>query len=178
MTIPNILTIFRICLIPIYLSFFYSGFKHNILLAGLVFIVAGVSDVLDGYIARKFNQVSDLGIILDPIADKLMSFTILITFTTSQIIPSWIIILMTIKEGLMLAGGASLYLFKGKQIVASNKYGKIATISFYLASLSVIFNLSSQISISLFSITVIVNILALMNYLFIYLKLNKEQLVD
>lgn len=172
MNIPNMLTILRILLIPVYLYFFYSNLEHNILFAGLVFIIAGISDVLDGYIARKYDMSTKLGIVLDPIADKLMTFTILISFTTKGIISIWILLALGIKEIMMILGGATLYLFKGKQVMPSNKYGKIATLSFYAATLSVVFRFSELISTLLFFLTVALNIIAFINYLIIFMKMK------
>jgi len=181
MNIPNILTIFRILLIPVYLYFFYSNYTNNILFAGLVFILAGISDVLDGYIARKYDMSTKLGVMLDPIADKLMMFTILISFTTKGIIPFWILIALGVKEIMMVLGGAILYLFKGKQVMPSNKYGKIATLSFYAATLSIVFKLPEIFSTSLFFLTVLLNLIAFFNYLLIFMKLRdntSKELVD
>lgn len=174
MNIPNMITILRILLIPIYLYFFYSSLSNNILMAGIVFIIAGISDVLDGYIARKYNMTSKLGIVLDPIADKLMTFTILISFTTKGIIPLWILIALGIKEIAMLSGGAILYLFKGKQVMPSNQYGKVATLSFYAATLSVVFRLPELLSSILFFLTVALNIIAFINYFIIYIKMGQN----
>lgn len=172
MNIPNMITILRIFLIPIYLYFFYSNLDNNILYAGVVFIVAGVSDVLDGYIARKYDMSTKLGVVLDPIADKLMMFTILISFTTKGIIPIWILIALGLKDLAMILGGSILYLFKGKQVMPSNHYGKLATVSFYAATLSIVFKLPEIFSTSLFFITVVLNIIAFINYLIIYLKIK------
>ncbi|WP_353092571.1 CDP-diacylglycerol--glycerol-3-phosphate 3-phosphatidyltransferase [Tissierella praeacuta] len=174
MNIPNMLTILRILLIPVYLYFFYSNIENNILFAGLIFILAGISDVLDGYIARKYDMSTKLGIVLDPIADKLMTFTILISFTTKGIIPIWILIALGIKEVMMILGGVALYLFKGKQVLPSNKYGKIATMSFYTATLSIVFKLPRTISQTLFFITVVLNIIAFINYFIIYIKMRNN----
>ena len=176
MNIPNMITIIRILLIPVYLYFFYADMNNNILFAGIIFIIAGISDLLDGYIARKFHMSTKLGTVLDPIADKLMTFTILISFTTKGILSVWILIAMGVKEILMLTGGAILYLFKGKQVLPSNKYGKIATISFYAATLSVVFRLAKPISTTLFLLTVALNLIAFINYFIIYRTLghNKE----
>src|SRR5690606_31769660 len=102
------------------------------------------------YIARKYNITTKLGIVLDPIADKLMTFTILISFVTKGIIPIWILIAIGIKECMMILGGVILYLFKGKQVLPSNKYGKVATLSFYTATLSVVFRFPSMVSNILF----------------------------
>ena len=106
MNIPNILTLLRIILVPIYLLVFFSNLKNRVLLAGLIFILAGISDVLDGYIARKYDLITKLGSVLDPFADKMMTFAVLISFTWAKLIPSWILIALGIKEMLMISGGA------------------------------------------------------------------------
>ncbi len=170
MNIPNLLTIFRIFLVPIYLLVFFSGLDNRFILAGIIFILAGISDVLDGKIARKYNLITNLGTILDPIADKMMIFAVLISYTIEGIIPSWIIVAIGIKEGFQIIGGAILYLSKGKQVVPSNWYGKISTVSFYAATLSVVFQISSKLSQGLFIVTVVLNILAFISYFKIYIN--------
>lgn len=72
MTIPNQLTLLRIILIPVFVLVFYYPFKWNNLFACLIFTLAALTDILDGYLARKLNQTSSLGAFLDPVADKLM----------------------------------------------------------------------------------------------------------
>ncbi len=172
--LPNALTIFRIFLVPVYLYVFYSAYENNVFLAGLVFILAGLTDVADGYIARKYDLGTKLGAVLDPFADKLMIFTVLITFATSGIIPMWILIALGIKEIVLIIGGGILYLFKGGQVMPSDKFGKTATASFYAATLSVVFKLPDIISRTLFVVTVVLNLAAFVNYLLIYLKIRNE----
>lgn len=176
MNLANMITIFRILLIPIYLAIFYSGSDNFILFSGLIFILAGISDVLDGYVARKYDMITDLGSVLDPVADKLMMFAILISFVSKGIIPTWILLALGIKEVIMIVGGGILYLFKGKKVLPSDKYGKFATVSFYAATLSIVFKLPEIISTSLFVITVILNIIAFINYLIIYLKIRDNKI--
>ena len=178
MNIPNLLTILRIVLVPIYLLVFFSNLKNRFLLAGLIFILAGISDVLDGKIARKYNLITKLGIVLDPIADKMMMFAVLISYTIEKMIPSWILIAIGVKEIVMILGGGILYRYKGKQVIPSNVYGKIATVSFYAATLSMIFNISTKLSEILFIVTVVLNILAFINYFKIYLskRNNSEEI--
>lgn len=175
MNLANMITIFRILLIPIYLAVFYSGSDNYILFSGLIFILAGISDVLDGYIARKYDMITDLGSVLDPVADKLMMFAILISFVSKGIIPHWILVALGFKECIMIIGGGILYLFKGKQVMPSNKYGKFATLSFYVATLSIVFKLPEMFSKSLFILTVVFNVVAFINYLIIYLKIRDNR---
>ncbi len=174
MNIPNIITIFRIILIPVYLYFFYSKGVDKWTYAGIVFVIAGISDLLDGYIARKYNLESKLGALLDPLADKLFVFAILITFTVAKIIPSWILIVMGLKEVSLIIGAGILYLFTEASVIPSDKFGKLGTVFFYLSIISIVLKLPLEISKILFTITVIVNILAFINYFKEFLKIREQ----
>ena len=83
-TIPNGLTFFRILAIPLIVVVYYSGWQYDYWLAGLLFAFAGVSDALDGYLARKWNQTSKIGAFLDPVADKLLVAIMLILVATDR----------------------------------------------------------------------------------------------
>ncbi len=174
MNIPNLLTIFRIILVPVYLNVFFSGGENSILYSGLIFLLAGLTDVLDGHIARKYNMQTKLGSVLDPFADKLMSFAVLLSFTYSKIIPPWIIIILGLKEISLIIGAVIMYLFKGKQVIPANKFGKFATVSFYLAIILVIVKAPLIITKITFVLTVLLNIIAFINYLLIFLKMKKK----
>lgn len=84
MTIPNQLTLLRIMLIPVFVLVFYLPFSWNNILACIIFILAAVTDVLDGYLARRLNQTSTLGAFLDPVADKLMVAVVLVLLVQQQ----------------------------------------------------------------------------------------------
>lgn len=175
MNIPNILTIIRIILVPLYLFVFYTVEENRILYAGIIYILAGLTDVLDGRIARKYNMISKLGAALDPLADKLMTFAVLISFTSANLIPLWVLLILGIKEILMILGGFIIYLFKEKRVLPSNKYGKIATVSFYTAILSIVFKIPSITFVNLLIITTVaLNILAFLNYFKIFLSEDKD----
>ena len=174
MNVPNILTVFRIILVPIYLFLFYST-SENHLLYGELFFMAGITDILDGYIARKYDQMTKLGAALDPLADKLMAFAVLISFTSSKLIPSWVLKVIGIKEILMIIGGFILYIFKANTVVPANNYGKIATVSLYTAVFSVVFKAPYVIKKILFIITVLLNIIAFINYLIIYIDIRGKE---
>jgi len=171
--IPNILTIIRIVLVPVYLYVFYNA--ENILYAGLVFALAGLTDALDGRIARKYNMTSKIGAALDPLADKLMTFAVLISFTSIDLIPLWVVLIIGIKEVLMILGGVVLYLFKEKRVLPSNKFGKSATISFYTTISAIVLRIPfpGLIKLLIF-ITVSLNIIAFLNYLRIFLSNNSD----
>lgn len=175
MNLPNLITIIRIFLMPLYLYFFYSDMENGFIYAGIIFIIAGISDVLDGYIARNFDMKTKLGALLDPLADKIVVFTILISFTHKGIIPSWILLAMGLKEVIMILGGAFLYLFGERQVVPSNIYGKVATVLFYVSIVTFVIGLPENISRNLLSLTVVLNIIAFLNYLIIFIKMRKEE---
>lgn len=126
--IPNILTMIRFILIPVIVIMLVNG---NYLGAIIVFSISGITDILDGAIARKYNLISNFGKLMDPLADKATQLSMLFTLTAKRIIPFWIVSTVTIKEFLMVCGASFLY---GKDLVVSSKwYGKASTVLFYIA---------------------------------------------
>lgn len=174
MNIPNMITVFRIFLIPVYLYFFYSKGVNKWIYTGIIFIMAGISDLLDGYIARKYKLQSKLGTLLDPLADKLFVFAILISFTHKSIIPGWILMVIGIKEVSLIIGAGILYLFTDFRVIPSDKYGKFSTVCFYVSIISIVINCPRNMSKVLFIITVLMNLLAFINYLRSFIKIRKD----
>ena len=126
--VPNILTIIRFLLIPVIIIF---ALQNNYIATIIVLTISGITDILDGYIARKFNFITDFGKLMDPLADKATQIALLGILTIKKIIPLWIIIIVIIKEFLMVSGASFLY---GKELVVSSKwYGKLTTVLFYVA---------------------------------------------
>lgn len=167
------ITIFRILLIPVFLLVFHSNLENHILYAGLIFLVSGISDIADGYIARKYDMSTKLGAVLDPFADKLMSFAVLISFAMGGFVPGWIIVLILVKESIMILGGAILYFMEENIVIPSNKFGKAATFGLYASILSIAFKFPTHITETLFIVTVVFNIIAFINYLKIFIDLKK-----
>lgn len=165
--VPNALTIARFILIPIILYFIFTG---NYLLGFVFFTISGLTDILDGTIARKFNLISNFGKLMDPLADKLTQISVLASLVIKDIIPIWILIVVIAKELIMIIGASFLY---GKDVVVYSKwFGKLATVLFYIAIVfSLItkqFNLTgiwSQIDLLLYCIAVIVTIFSLAMYI-------------
>ena len=126
--IPNILTIIRFLLIPFIVFFIFS---NQFILAFVFFTISGITDVADGFIARKFNLVSNFGKLMDPLADKLTQIATLTSLVIVNIIPLWILIIVLVKEFIMIVGASFLY---GKDVVVYSRwYGKLATVLFYVA---------------------------------------------
>lgn len=131
--IPNILTIIRLCLIPVFVLLFFSSMPNGQFYALLIFILAGVTDVLDGQIARRYNLVSVFGTVMDPLADKLMLLTALICLALVGIVPVWALVIVYLKELFMIFTGALLYFRREKFVIPANHFGKTATVAFSLA---------------------------------------------
>lgn len=129
MNIPNILTAIRFVFIPF---FGYYLYNERYTVAMILFLLAGVTDVLDGIIARKFNMVTSFGKLADPLADKLMQLTALTILTIQDIIPLPVLIIVVAKESFMIIGSILIYK-KVNFVVQADWYGKFATVVFFLA---------------------------------------------
>lgn len=169
MNIANVLTAIRFILIP---AFGYYLFHQQYKVALLIFLLGGLTDVLDGYIARKFDMVTPWGKLADPTADKLMQFTALILLTYHGKIPMVIVIIVAVKEVLMAVG--SVLLYKKKQyVVSANWYGKLSTVIFYFAVVMIIMFDMGEFYNSLFiSIAVLSTLFAFFMYLNSYKKIS------
>lgn len=138
MNLANIITSFRIFLIPIFIFVYFKDPANNFLYSVIIFLIAGVSDLLDGYIARKQNIVTTFGTIMDPLADKLMLLTVLISYAITGIIPKWIIILILAKE--LAMGIGAIIVYRWGIVNPANNLGKIATFSFHVSVVLLLFN--------------------------------------
>ena len=140
-TVPNLLSFIRILLIPVFAWLFYKG---ELLWAVVVLALSGLSDLFDGKIARRFNQVSALGKLLDPVADKLTQATIAVmlflTFYKAENrtlhLFAWVFLLFIIEVLVILIGGA-LMIYFGIRPGAAEFYGKAATMVFYLVMITI-----------------------------------------
>ncbi len=131
MNIPNAISIFRIILIPLVVMSYSADFANHRIVAAALFLLAVVSDFLDGWLARKLNQITLLGRILDPLADKLMVFSVLIMLSVSQIVPRGVAIFFMVIELVLIIGAVILYSVV-LDVPPSNIVGKTASVIFYL----------------------------------------------
>lgn len=173
--LPNILTIFRLCLVPLFpLAYFSDQLSNGPLIAVLIYIIAGITDVLDGAIARRYDLISRTGIVLDPLADKFMLVSALATLTHAGILPPIILILVLAKEGLMVFLAMLLYLRRDRFIIPSNRFGKAATAIFFIAVIETILVNLPGLNLFLFSLAILVKIYALTTYIRHYRQNQSE----
>lgn len=157
--VPNTLTIIRFLLIPVII---FLALQENYIGTALIFTVSGITDILDGYIARKYKLITNFGKLIDPLADKLTQISILASLTIQSIIPIWILIIVILKEIIMVCGASFLY---GKNVVVSSKwFGKLATVLFYLAIISSlainILNISPSFDVYIYCLAIISTVFA------------------
>lgn len=126
--IPNILSIIRILLVFVFIFVFFA--LENTVAAIIIFLVAGATDVIDGILARRNNWITNIGKVLDPVADKFMQFTVLISLYIKSIIPIWFVIPFFLKDLGTLVMGA-IVIRRRSVAVVSKWYGKLAVCLFY-----------------------------------------------
>ena len=127
MNLPNKLTIFRIVLIPVFLVFININTEIAVLGALITFILASITDQLDGYIARKYNLITDFGKFMDPLADKLLVSAAFISFIDLNLVNSVAVIIIISRE-FIITGIRLVLASKNGKVVAANTYGKIKTV--------------------------------------------------
>ena len=126
--VPNLLTMLRILLIPVYIVLYTN---NQFMWALAVFLIASFTDLLDGYIARKYNLITSFGKLMDPLADKIMVTSVLLSLTLSGVVPWAAVVIVIAKEALMVLGG--VVMLKKGIVVQSQLIGKIAQFIFILA---------------------------------------------
>ena len=141
-TVPNALSLFRLFLVPVIAITYWASQYDGVYLyvAAGALILSGLSDALDGWIARRFNQITEIGKLLDPIADKLTQVTVVVCLTLRypRLLP--LLAICVVKEACQAIGGFIL-LGRGEKVRGAKWYGKLSTIVFYVAmSAVVVFN--------------------------------------
>ena len=135
MNLPNKLTIFRMILVPIMVIIPFLGIKTEVLgipltyiIIDLIFIIASITDKLDGYLARKNNQVTTFGKFLDPLADKILVLAAMIMLVEMAKLPAWIPIIVLARE-FIVSGYRLVAVEQGGKVIAASKWGKLKTVT-------------------------------------------------
>ena len=149
MNLPNKLTIFRIILVPIMVIIPFLGIDGKIfgiptewIIIDLIFIIASITDKLDGYLARKNNQVTSFGKFLDPLADKILVLAAMVMLVEMSKLPAWIPIIVLARE-FMVSGYRLIAVEKGGEVIAASKWGKLKTVTQMIAIILAILDLNA-----------------------------------
>lgn len=175
-TVPNLITYVRFILI---IPFAYFFLKEEYISSAICIGLSGLSDCFDGLAARKLNQVTSLGKILDPIADKITLLVVVVCMVIFVPVVLPVLIVLLLKDVLMLLGGTDL-INKGITPPAAKWYGKVGTVVFYISVCIIVFlkailNYENfALDLTLLSVTALTMIFALYQYGKIYIQLVKE----
>ena len=174
LTIPNLLSVVRLLLIPVIL-WLYIGLQNNYA-AIAVIVISGLTDILDGIIARKFNMVSDFGKILDPIADKLTQGSLILCLTVTYDWMKWLIVLFAAKEFVMLIMGYLVIRMKDS-INSSQWHGKLSTVLLYATMILLILFPGLPLSVvnTLIVVCAVVIVMSLILYTRFYIQLFRTE---
>ena len=139
MNLPNKLTIFRVILVPIMVSIPFFGIKGELwgipisyLIIDFIFILASITDKLDGYIARTKKQVTAFGKFLDPLADKILVLAAMLMLVEMDKLPAWIPIIVLARE-FLVSGYRLIAVEKKGEVIAASKWGKLKTVTQMIA---------------------------------------------
>ena len=145
MTTANKLTIARVFLIPVFLVFYYWEFPGSRYVALAIFIIASLTDLLDGYIARHYNQISDFGKFMDPLADKCLVVTALSVFVAEGTLAAWILAVVLVRE--FAVSGMRLIAVEKGIVIAAGWSGKIKTASTMVCICLILFGIPHGLNV-------------------------------
>ena len=178
MNLPNKLTILRVCMIPFFVFFmlapYFEGYGNYIAVA--IFIVASLTDLLDGKIARKYNLVTNFGKFMDPLADKLLVCAALICLVETGQLASWIVIVIISRE--FIISGFRLIASDNGVVIAASYWGKFKTVFQMLMVIVLIINFPHPVFRILGTILVYVSLILTVVSLVDYVVKNKDVLKD
>ena len=176
-TIPNVLTMIRLLLVPVFVVVYFRTTAEPKYAALAIFAAASLTDMLDGYLARKLNQITDFGKLFDPLADKLMVLSALVCQAVTGVFPWAAVIVVACKELVMVLGG--LFMLSRDVVVYSNIAGKAAQVCFILSLILSFFHVplaewGTRLDLILLWITVGLAVLAMVVYAAEYLRSLKK----
>ncbi len=144
MSAPNLISVMRLVLIPVFLVFL-AGNRPAAALA--VFVVASISDALDGIVARRTNNVTPLGVFLDPMADKILILSAFIALAYIRAVPPWLAIIVVFRDILLFTGWIALNILKNLNIISPSVISKITTFFQMAVVIFVLFDLSEYLAV-------------------------------
>lgn len=176
LSIPNIMGYFRIILIPIFLYTYYNATsaKDYYIVAGIV-CISGITDFLDGYVARNFNMITELGKFIDPFADKLTQAALVFCLASRHKLMWYLVGLFILKEGFMAVMGI-IMLRRGKKLDGAKWFGKVCTAVLYVVMFILILlpSINDFIANNLIIICGIFMLMSFILYIQVFYKMNKS----
>ena len=167
MNTPNKLTLARIVMVPIFVLFMLAPIcKGQNFIAGVIFIIASLTDTLDGYLARKNNQVTTFGKFMDPLADKLLVCSSMICLVELKLMPAWIVIVIVARE--FIISGFRLVAAEKGVVIAASYWGKFKTVSQMIMVILLVFNFGgvfNTIAVIVMYIALILTVISLVDYI-------------
>src|SRR5688500_5183183 len=136
MNLPNKLTVARFILTAVFLILFFNRFKYGDTIALIVFCMASLTDYFDGKIARRDKLITNFGILMDPLADKILICSAFIAFVGRDLMPAWMVVIIVARE--LAITGLRLLASTKNLIIAAERYGKHKTISQIVATISIL----------------------------------------
>ena len=171
--IPNVLSLVRIALIPVFMVLYMTGYDEW---AFVALAVSGLTDVLDGFIARRFNQITDCGKLLDPLSDKLTQVAVVVALTTRYLELLPLAVLCLVKEACQAIGG--IILLRRRYAVRGSKwFGKLSTVMFYSCMLALVLfeqRMPDVVEWILISAAGLSMLLAFFGYLRMFIAIRRE----
>jgi len=178
MNLPNKLTLFRVVLIPFFVFFLLIGKDNQVLrvFADLIFIVASLTDLLDGKIARKYDLVTNFGKFMDPLADKLLVCSAMICLIQTEQLYAWFVIIIVARE--FIISGFRLIAAENGLVIAANIFGKIKTVTQMIMIIILVANFQVKWLQVLGTIFVWLSLVMTVLSLIIYIYQNSEVLKE
>ena len=178
MNLPNKLTLFRVVLIPFFVFFLLAPYfeEYGNYIAVAIFIVASITDFLDGKIARKYNLVTNFGKFMDPLADKLLVCSALICLIQLELIPAWVVIIIIARE--FIISGFRLVASDNGVVIAASYWGKFQTAFQMLTVIVLILNIPNKVFTILGTVLIYVSLALTVISLIDYIAKNKDVLKD
>ena len=178
MNLPNKLTMARVIMIPFFVIFMLTGWggEASKWISLAIFIVASITDFLDGKIARKYNLVTNFGKFMDPLADKLLVCSALICLIQLELIPAWVVIIIIARE--FIISGFRLVASDNGVVIAASYWGKFKTAFQMLTVIVLILNIPNKVFTILGTVLIYVSLALTVISLIDYIAKNKDVLKD
>lgn len=185
-TLPNILTYLRLLAVPFFCWMMFDNryTEYNVFIAFALFMFASITDVIDGAIARKYNLITDLGRVADPIADKLLQVSTMICLAIIGHLHYAFVIVLLLKEFYMVLGGVIVNkVFRSDFVIESNRWGKVGSLVNTAGIIMTFFHLKQYnylyyIDWAIVGVGCVLAIIAAANYTISFVKYHKAQLAD